>query len=43
MNHNGTNDLPLHIHDGSNGLDYALHGDYYLPGLEVPPTPPLNR
>ena len=43
MNHNGTNNLPLHIHDDSNGLDYTLHGDYYLPDLEVPPTPPLNR
>lgn len=43
MNHNGANDLPLHIHDNSNGLDYTLHGDYYLPDLEVPPTPPLNR
>ena len=27
MNHNGTNTLPLHIHDDSNGLDYTLHGD----------------
>ena len=43
MSHNGTNDLPLHIHDNNNGLDYTLHGDYYLPDLEVPPTPPLNR
>lgn len=43
MNHNGTNTLPLHIHDGNNGLDYTLHGDYYLPDLEMPPTPPLNR
>lgn len=43
MSHNGTNAFPLHIHDGNNGLDYTLHGDYYLPDLEVPPTPPLNR
>ena len=43
MNHNGTNDLPLHIHDDNNGLDYTLHGDYYLPDLEVPDTPPLNH
>ena len=43
MNHNSTNDLPLHIHDDSNGLDYTLHGDYYLPELEVPKTLPLNR
>lgn len=43
MSHNGTNNLPLHIHDNNNGLDYTLHGDYYLPDLEVPPTPPFNR
>lgn len=29
MNHNGTNDLPLHIHDGSNGLDYTLQASVY--------------
>lgn len=38
MNYNGTNTLPLHIHDDNNGLGYTLHGDYYLPDLEVPPT-----
>lgn len=43
MSHNGTHDLHLHIHDNNNGLDYTLHGDYYLPALEVPSTPPLNR
>ena len=43
MNRNSTNDLPLHIHDDSNGLDYTLHGDYYLPDLEVPKAPPLNH
>ncbi|MGN0757861.1 MAG: TnpV protein [Candidatus Ventricola sp.] len=43
MNRNSTNDLPLHIHDGNNGLDYTLHGDYYLPDLKVPKTPSLNR
>ena len=43
MNRNGTNTLPLHIHDDNNGLDYTLHGDYYLPDLEVPKAPPLNR
>ena len=43
MNRNGTNDLPLHIHDDNNGLDYTLHGDYYLPDLKAPETPPLNR
>ncbi len=25
--------LPLHIHDDSNGLDYTLNGDYYLPDI----------
>lgn len=35
--------LPLHIHDDQNGLDYTLHGDYYLPDLEVPDTLPLSR
>ena len=25
--------LPRHIHDNQNGLDYTLHGDYYLPVL----------
>lgn len=25
--------LPPHIHDDENGLDYTLHGDYYLPDL----------
>ena len=43
MNRNGANDLPLHIHDDNNGLDYTLHGDYYLPDLEVPKAPPLNH
>ena len=28
--------LPKHIHDDDNGLDYVLHGDYYLPVLIVP-------
>lgn len=25
--------LPMHIHDDSNGLDYTLNGDYYLPDI----------
>ena len=25
--------LPLHVHDNQNGLDYTLHGDYYLPDI----------
>ena len=27
-----------HIHDNKNGLDYTLHGDYYLPDLEYHAT-----
>lgn len=30
------NVLPMHVHDERNGLAYTLHGDYYLPDLEVP-------
>lgn len=43
MKRNPENNLPLHIHDDQNGLDYTLHGDYYLPDLEVPDTLPLGR
>lgn len=43
MESNHTNGLPLHIHDTKTGLDYTLHGDYYLPELEVPETPSLGR
>lgn len=25
-----------HIYDETNGLGYTLHGDYYLPDLEMP-------
>ena len=28
--------LPAKIYDANNGLTYALHGDYYLPLIEVP-------
>lgn len=35
--------LPKHIHDDMNGLDYNLHGDYYLPDLEVDPGYPLGK
>lgn len=28
--------LPSHIHDDDNGLDYVLHGDYYLPVILNP-------
>ena len=27
--------MKKHIYDESNGLSYTLHGDYYLPDLEV--------
>lgn len=30
--------LPKHIHDDKNGLNYTLHGDYYLPDLEYHTT-----
>ncbi len=30
--------LPRHIHDNQNGLDYTLHGDYYLPDIKNPET-----
>lgn len=43
MEQSAMNDLPQHVHDERNGLDYTLHGDYYLPDLEVPETPPLNH
>ena len=43
MEQSAMNDLPRHVHDERNGLDYTLYGDYYLPDLEVPVTPPLNH
>lgn len=36
MERSTMNDLPQHVRDERNGLDYALHGDYYLPDLELP-------
>ena len=36
MERSTMNTLPRHIHDEGNGLDYTLHGDYYLPDLELP-------
>ncbi|MCD7804812.1 MAG: TnpV protein [Oscillospiraceae bacterium] len=30
------NELKPRIHDDSNGLDYVLVGDYYIPDLELP-------
>ena len=38
-----TTELPQHIHDEKNGLDYTLHGDYYLPDLGVEPGYPLGK
>ena len=35
--------LAKHIHDDKNGLDYTLHGDYYLPDLEVESGYPLGK
>ena len=36
MERSTMNTLPRHIHDEGNELDYTLHGDYYLPDLELP-------
>ena len=30
------NELKPRIHDESNGLDYVLVGDYYVPDLKLP-------
>ena len=43
MEMNRMNELPLHIHDEKNGLDYTLHGDYYLPDIEVDPGQPIGK
>lgn len=37
------NMLPSKIHDHSNGLDYTLVGDYYLPDLKPFEAPPLGK
>ena len=31
------------IHDETNGLDYELVGDYYLPCLKAPKSPKVGR
>lgn len=36
MEQSAMNTLPRHVRDERNGLDYTLHGDYYLPDLELP-------
>lgn len=41
---NKTNiDLPTNIHNSKNGLNYTLHGDYYLPDITVEPGKPLGK
>ena len=30
------NELKSRIHDETNGLDYVLDGDYYIPAIELP-------
>ncbi len=35
--------MEKHIHDKTNGLDYELVGDYYLPCLKAPETPKVGR
>ncbi len=36
-------ELPERIHDDTNGLDYVLVGDYYIPALRLwkKPAPPF--
>ena len=43
MEHNYTSELPKHIHDDKNGVDYTLHGDYYLPDLGIEPGYSLGK
>ena len=35
-------ELKSRIHDKSNGLDYVLVGDYYVPDLKLPEEHPLS-
>ena len=37
------NTLPSRIHDSTNGLDYTLVGDYYLPDIEIKVSQPLGN
>ena len=37
------NTLPSKIHNYTNGLDYTLVGDYYLPELKPFEAPPLGK
>lgn len=34
-------ELTPRIHDETNGLDYVLVGDYYIPAIELPETDDL--
>ena len=34
--------MKKHIYDEKNGLSYTLHGDYYLPDLEINEEEPKN-
>ena len=43
MKMNRENELPLHIHNENNGLDYTLHGDYYLPDIGVGPSQSIGK
>ena len=35
--------MKKHIYDEKNGLSYTLHGDYYLPDLEINEEEPTYR
>lgn len=35
QNSKTSKEFPLNIHDARNGLNYMLHGNYYLPDLEL--------
>ena len=35
--------MKKHIHDKTNGIDYELVGDYYLPCLKAPESPKVGR
>ena len=43
MKHNNANELPKHIHDEKNGLEYTLHGNYYFPDLNIELGYPLGK
>ena len=36
-------ELQKHITDERTGLNYTLHGDYYLPDLEAPEAPRIGK